>query len=125
MLADKFNEKTKKNLKEVGPSESPKIIVQLKCDGLRAHFSIDDKGNVKAFTRSGNELMLHGVFDASFSPYKNKVIDGELLVLSDDRHEDRKTGNGLGNLKSINTDIEHLEKILCQKREELSMLMDI
>lgn len=100
MLADKFNEKTKKNLKEVGPSESPKIIVQLKCDGLRAHFSIDDKGNVKAFTRSGNELMLHGVFDASFSPYKNKVIDGELLVLSDDGHEDRKTGNGLGN-KSV------------------------
>ena len=100
MLADKFNEKTKKNLKEVGPSESPKIIVQLKCDGLRAHFSIHDKGNVKAFTRSGNELMLHGVFDASFSPYKNKVIDGELLVLSDDGHEDRKTGNGLGN-KSV------------------------
>jgi hypothetical protein len=100
MLADKFNEKTKKNLKEVGPSESPKIIVQLKCDGLRAHFSIDDKGNVKAFTRSGNELMLHGVFDDSFSPYKNKVIDGELLVLSDDGHEDRKTGNGLGN-KSV------------------------
>lgn len=100
MLADKFNEKTKKNLKEVGPSESPKIVVQLKCDGLRAHFSIDDKGNVKAFTRSGNELMLHGVFDASFSSYKNKVIDGELLVLSDDGHEDRKTGNGLGN-KSV------------------------
>lgn len=97
MLADKFNEKTKKNLKEVGPSESPKIIVQLKCDGLRAHFSVDDKGNVKAYTRSGNELMLHGVFDSAFNKYKNQVIDGELLVLSTDGHEDRKTGNGYGN----------------------------
>ena len=97
MLADKFNEKTKKNLKEVGTTEEPQIVVQLKCDGLRAHFSVDDKGNVKAFTRSGNELMLHGVFDSVFAKYKNKVIDGELLVLGSDGHEDRKTGNGLGN----------------------------
>lgn len=97
MLADKFNEKTKKNLKEVGPTEDPQIVVQLKCDGLRAHFSVDDKGNVKAYTRSGNELMLHGVFDSAFNKYKNQVIDGELLVLSTDGHEDRKTGNGIGN----------------------------
>lgn len=100
MLADKFNEKTKKNLKEVGATEEPQIVVQLKCDGLRAHFSVDDKGNVKAFTRSGNELMLHGVFDSVFTKHKNKVIDGELLVLGSDGHEDRKTGNGFGN-KSV------------------------
>ena len=30
MLADKFNEKTKKNLKEVGETEDPQIVVQMK-----------------------------------------------------------------------------------------------
>ena len=97
MLAEKLNEKTVKNIREVGPDSDPSIVVQVKYDGLRAHFSVDADGNVTAYTRSGNVIELHGLFDHIFKKFTSMVFDGELLVMGKDGHEDRATGNGFGN----------------------------
>lgn len=97
MLAEKLNQKTAKNFVETEEGETPLIIVQTKCDGLRVHFSVNKDGRVLAYTRSGKELLLHGVFDEVFSVFPRSVFDGELLVKSSEGVEDRATGNGFGN----------------------------
>ena len=70
------------------------IIVQKKEDGGRVQFVVDAIGNVTTYSRSGNILLTHGVFDTIFGQFKNLVFDGELLVLTDTGIADRKTGNG-------------------------------
>lgn len=104
MLADKYDPNKKNCFSDLETSRAsgnlPKIIVQTKCDGLRAQFHVDLDGNVKAYTRSGNELLLHGTFDYLLQPFSGHVVDGELIILTETGVEDRKTSNGIAN-KSV------------------------
>lgn len=93
MLAETYNEKTKNNIKE-GKGQ---IVVQKKEDGGRVEIVVKEDGSVTFYSRNGNILETHGVFDDIFSAYTNQVFDGELLVISDDGVQDRKTGNGIFN----------------------------
>lgn len=93
MLAEKYDEKTAANIKEGKDA----IFVQLKADGGRVQVVVDEKGAVTCYSRNGNILLTHGVFDAMFSPYINQVFDGELLVIDENGINDRKTGNGIFN----------------------------
>jgi len=93
MLADKFNDKTMLNVPE-GPDA---IIVQMKADGGRVEIVVDPAGAVSVYSRNGNLLVTHGVFDDTFSKFPNQVFDGELLVVDDEGINDRATGNGIFN----------------------------
>lgn len=93
MLAETYNEKTKKNIKE-GEGQ---IVVQKKEDGGRVEIVVGEDGSVTFYSRNGNILETHGVFDDIFSVYTNQVFDGELLVIGDGGVQDRKTGNGIFN----------------------------
>lgn len=70
------------------------IIVQKKEDGGRVQIVVDSDGKVTAYSRSGNILLTHGVFDVIFSKFPGYAFDGELLVLTKGGVADRKTGNG-------------------------------
>jgi ATP-dependent DNA ligase len=99
MLADKYDEKTAKGI----PEGKDKIIVQKKEDGGRVAIVVDYSGNVIVYSRNGNALETHGVFDETFKPYCGKVFDGELLVIDQTGVQDRKTGNGIFNKAVRNT----------------------
>lgn len=72
------------------------VYSQLKSDGLRINLVIDEEGNVKAYSRAGNELNFFGVFDFLGETWKSVVIDGELLTVKPDgKFNDRKTSNGI------------------------------
>ena len=99
MLADKYDEKTAKGI----PEGKDKIIVQKKEDGGRVAIVIDHSGVVSVYSRNGNPLETHSVFDETFKQYRGKVFDGELLVIDDTGVQDRKTGNGIFNRAVRNT----------------------
>lgn len=86
------------------------IIVQKKEDGGRVEIAVDSVGNVTTYSRSGNILLTHGVFDNVFGQFRNMVFDGELLVLSDTGVADRKTGNGFFN-KAVRQTIKPEEAV--------------
>lgn len=76
------------------------VFVQEKSDGVRANILITSDGQVSVFSRNGKEIDVCGVFDYLAENYSNVVLDGELLVASDDTFSkplDRKTGNGIIN----------------------------
>lgn len=93
MLAEKLDEKTMCNIVE-GPNS---LIVQKKEDGGRVSIVVDHKGSVTVYSRNGNILEIHSVFDAAFSKFTGMVFDGELLVIGENGMQDRKTGNGIFN----------------------------
>lgn len=99
MLADKYDEKTAKGI----PEGKDKIIVQKKEDGGRVAIVVDYSGNVIVYSRNGNPLETHGVFNETFKHYAGKVFDGELLVINETGVQDRKTGNGIFNRAVRNT----------------------
>lgn len=70
---------------------------QLKSDGLRVNIVVDEEGGVKCYTRAGNELNLHGVFDVVGNHVRGVMIDGELLTVnpSTGKYNPRQTSNGI------------------------------
>lgn len=96
MLADKFNAKTVSNLVE--DSDKPKIITQTKFDGGRVNAVINED-SLDSFSRGGNLLALHGVFDHLASKeLAGWVFDGELICVDKfGKFLDRKTSNGIFN----------------------------
>jgi ATP-dependent DNA ligase len=89
MLVSPMNEKTKIKFP---------CIAQTKMDGMRFN-AIVENGTVQYRSRAGKELDLFGVLDSdimSLAAEQSYVLDGELLMVgSDGRPMDRKTGNGL------------------------------
>jgi hypothetical protein len=71
---------------------------QLKSDGVRCVLMYDGK-SARAFTRAGNELIIHGVLDesAALLMKKGEMWDGELVCYRDGKPLDRKTSNGIIN----------------------------
>lgn len=92
MLASKLDEKT------VLPFlKSSDMIVQTKEDGGRVSVLVDTDV-VEYKSRNGNNLELRGVFDSIFLRCGTTVmLDGELLVETNGKTADRKTGNGIYN----------------------------
>jgi ATP-dependent DNA ligase len=105
MLAGAYNEKNFKHIKYPA-------LVQTKLDGMRANILMFDDGKVEVRSRNGKLLELHNHFDDyskslfykgatldNLSQFRDGVIDGELVVLSEDGTSvlDRKTGNGILN----------------------------
>lgn len=73
--------------------------VQLKMDGMRFN-AIVNNGDCEFRSRNGKEVNLLGHLKKEFiaaADGKNVVFDGELLVESDGKVEDRQTGNGILN----------------------------
>lgn len=100
MLADKYDAKTAANIPE-GPN---KIIVQKKEDGGRVAIVVKPDSSVTVYSRNGNILETHGVFDSIFSNYPGKVFDGELIAISEAGDVlDRKTSGGYFNKAVRNT----------------------
>lgn len=93
MLSDKFDEKTSKNIKE----GKDRIFVQLKADGGRAQVVVSEDRTVSIYSRNGNLLQTHGVFDEIFKNFPGNVFDGELLVIEDGNINNRQTSNGIFN----------------------------
>lgn len=91
MLASKGDVKSMQHLEKVGGP----YIVQKKCDGGRVNAIVSLDNKVTYRSRNGNELTLHGAFDAIFSRFPGAVFDGEILARNEDGVMDRKTGNGL------------------------------
>jgi len=106
MLAEKLDQKTSAMIIE-GPD---RLIVQKKEDGGRVAIVVDPKGHVNVYSRTGNLLETHGVFDLIFSMYPGKVFDGELLVMDTLGHMDRKTSNGIFN-KAVRQTITYPEAV--------------
>jgi len=73
------------------------VIMQKKSDGLRCNLHVDADGIVKAFTRAGNELNVHGRFDSLGQFFKGFVIDGELLTVDTEtgKFNSRQVSNGI------------------------------
>ena len=90
MLASKMDEKAAAS---VVPNKDG-YIVQTKMDGGRAMATVNDDGTVNVRSRNGKELLLYGFFDTVLSKFPGYVFDGELVVMTDNGVEDRKTGNG-------------------------------
>ncbi len=90
------------------------VIMQKKSDGLRCNLHIDAEGNVKAFTRAGNELNLHGRFNSLGQHFKDVVIDGELLTLNPEtgKFNNRQTSNGICSRAIKNTMEPHQAEML-------------
>lgn len=95
MLADKYDAKTAKNI----PEGHNRIIVQKKEDGGRVAIVVSPESVVTVYSRNGNILETHGVFDVAFAQYPGKVFDGELLVVdsSTGKFAERKISNGIFN----------------------------
>ena len=105
MLAGAYNEKNFKHI-------TYPALVQTKMDGMRANILMSDDGTIEVRSRNGKLLELHGHFDDyakslfykgatldNLSQFRDGVIDGEMVVLSEDFETvlDRKTGNGILN----------------------------
>jgi hypothetical protein len=90
MLASKMDEKAAAS---VVPNKYG-YIVQTKMDGGRAMATVNFDGSVNIRSRNGKELLLYGFFDTVLSKFPGYVFDGELVVMTDNGVEDRKTGNG-------------------------------
>ena len=100
MLADKYDAKTAANI----PEGQDKIIVQKKEDGGRVAIVVKPDSSVTVYSRNGNILETHGVFDRLFSQYAGKVFDGELIAISETGEVlDRKTSGGYFNKAVRNT----------------------
>lgn len=93
MLADKYDAKTAANIKE----GKDRIFVQKKEDGGRVAIVVTSDHMVTVYSRSGNILETHEVFQNLFARFPGKVFDGELLVLDDTGIQDRKASNGIFN----------------------------
>jgi ATP-dependent DNA ligase len=93
MLAESYDEKTAINIKEGKDS----IIVQKKEDGGRVAIVVNEKGQVTVFSRNGNSLETHSVFDTLFQHLAGYVFDGELLIVDSLGTQDRKASNGIFN----------------------------
>lgn len=92
-------------------------IIERKEDGMRCSIVVQGD-SVSWLTRNGKEIDMNNIHSEILSKlsdnlkndtdYFNYVLDGELLVLTEDMsaHEDRKTGNGILNkiLKDKGTD---------------------
>lgn len=91
MLAGKFDKKAIERIVD----RKDGYIIQTKMDGSRAIGEVKDDGTVLFRSRGGNVVEIHGVFDGALGQHKGFTFDGELLVIGEDGHEDRKTGNGL------------------------------
>ena len=94
MLAEKNTQKNRdKFAKNLEKSGGP-IMVQTKVDGGRFIYVTGQGG----FSRGGNLLNVHGVFDYLDKEASGYVIDGELVQLSSSGGvESRQVGNGLYN----------------------------
>lgn len=92
------------------------VISQLKSDGLRLAIVIDEEGDVKAFSRAGNELNVFGKFDVLGTHFKSVVLDGELLTINKDtlKFNNRQTSNGIcskaikGTMSQAEADMLHV-----------------
>lgn len=95
MLADKLNDKTLKTITE----GKDRLIVQKKEDGGRVAIVVDGSGAVTVYSRNGNVLETHDVFQSTFEQFKGKVFDGELLCIdqASGKIANRQTGNGIFN----------------------------
>lgn len=85
--------------------------VQLKMDGMRFNAIVNKHGKVDIRSRSGKEIQLLGVFDATFralaeitfriagstTGLNECVFDGELVVVDNNGIMERKIGNGILN----------------------------
>lgn len=93
MLASKFDQKLVQQVSF--PAEA-----QVKLDGMRVNVIVQN-GNVATFTRNGKLVEIGDHFDHPFlemAQGKDLVFDGELLVIdSQGKYLDRKTGNGILN----------------------------
>lgn len=106
MLAESYDAKTSTFIKE----EQDSIIVQKKEDGGRVAIVVDENSNVSVYSRNGNLLETHGVFDSIFKPFKSSVFDGELLVVDTFGMQDRKASNGIFN-KAVRSTITPEEAV--------------
>lgn len=106
MLADKFNKKNALAFyeAETAPGSPSNLIVQLKADGGRAEAVVSMDGAVRMYSRAGNELLVHGVFDF-LSQFAGYVVDGEIVSVDPTTGAllDRKTSNGIYNKCVRNT----------------------
>lgn len=93
MLASGYDQKL------VDAIEFP-AVAQLKLDGMRANVIVEN-GKVSIRSRNGKPIDLLGEFDEAFltmSGGNDMVFDGELMVIdSEGKFMDRKTGNGIAN----------------------------
>lgn len=94
LLASPYSQDTVKNIKF--PAYS-----QLKADGVRAN-AVVENGLITIFGRSGRYFDVLGFLNqdllelSKHVPYKNFVLDGELVVVDDSgKLLNRKTGNGI------------------------------
>ncbi len=107
LLARPYDQKSVANIKF--PAYS-----QLKADGLRVNFIVDESGNVDIRGRSGREIDLLGYMSDEFSKLQSlygtgMVFDGELVVVDDKGAIlPRKIGNGIIN-KAIKGTISEKE----------------
>lgn len=104
LLAKELDEKRAEELVKENHEE---YIVQLKADGGRCN-GINRAGSVTFYSRSGNVLTTHGVFDEIMKHFEGFMIDGELLVVKDGDLKNRQTGNGIFN-KAVRGTISEAE----------------
>ena len=74
-------------------------MAQLKMDGMRFNAIVKD-GKCEFRSRNGKEINLLGNLEQEFIALargSNLVYDGELLIVVDDKIQDRQTGNGILN----------------------------
>lgn len=100
LLASKYDEKTDKKIRE---KYKGKFIAQLKADGGRVNAHVQSGVSTTFYSRNGNLLLMHGVFDTALSDFDGYVLDGELLVLEGGSIQNRQTGNGIFNKAVRNT----------------------
>jgi hypothetical protein len=93
LLADKL---TPKRAQELVDADIEEFIVQLKADGGRCNAVIRNRA-ISFFSRNGNELTLHGVFDDCLSAFNDCMVDGELVIEKAGETQNRQTGNGIYN----------------------------
>lgn len=93
MLAESYDAKTSAFIKEGQDA----IIVQKKEDGGRVAIVVDANSNVSVYSRNGNLLETHDVFQNIFKNFPGNVFDGELLVIDTVGMQDRKASNGIFN----------------------------
>lgn len=104
LLADKL---TPERIEQLIKEDHSEFIVQLKADGGRCNMIVRD-GRVRFFSRNGNELTMHGVFDEIAKHFDGFMVDGELLVIKGGDVKNRQTGNGIFN-KAVRGTISQAE----------------
>lgn len=93
MLCEKYTKKTEDYLKSFEGKDA--FNVSLKEDGGRVLITVDSDGEVSMLSRNGSELNVYGLFDKYFSPCKDQVFDGELIIKNKDGTPNRKLSNGI------------------------------